>query len=83
MNFFRFIADLLHLVSFLILIFKIRKSMNVVGTLHTLFFLIYTCQHVISIQIIRCRHLLQVERNLPGRNKHVNDIDCNEKGLIC
>ncbi|KAL4432279.1 hypothetical protein ABPG74_020247 [Tetrahymena malaccensis] len=31
MNIFRFIADLLHLTSFFILIFKIRKSMNVVG----------------------------------------------------
>jgi len=31
MYFLRYIADMLHLASFVILIFKIRKSMNVVG----------------------------------------------------
>ena len=31
MNFFRFIADFLHLFSFILLILKVRQSKNVLG----------------------------------------------------
>ena len=41
MNIFRLVADLLHLISFFILIWKIKKTKSVTGLLSNIFFLIY------------------------------------------
>lgn len=55
MFYLRYIADMIHLSSFLILIFKIRKSMNVVGRIFN--FAIFSYFFVI-------RNFLQIQRNI-------------------